>query len=159
MPDRLSPNQRYRAMANNRGRTRPERDLASGLWSHGLRYLTHQGYRLITGRRLTGQPDLVFPRKRVVIFVDGCFWHGCSVCNKSAKETDRFWIEKISANRKRDQRTSASLTSEGWTVLRVPEHDLRPESALKCTLARLIPWLLNQPGQHRLDPDVAVWLR
>ncbi len=138
----MAPTQRYRAMAHNRGRTRPERALASGLWHRGLRYLTHDGYHSVTGKRLIGKPDMVFPRKRIVIFVDGCFWHGCSDCNKSAKLRGQFWTEKIAANRERDQRVTTTLQSEGWTVLRIPEHDVRTKVAFARTIERLMPLLL-----------------
>ncbi len=63
-------------MSHNRGRTGPERALASELWRRGLRYLTYEGYKSISGKRLVGKPDLVFSRERIVVFVDGCFWHG-----------------------------------------------------------------------------------
>ncbi len=149
--DVMTASQRYRAMAHNRGRTRPELALASGLWRHGLRYFTHDGYRAVTGKRLIGKPDLVFPRKRLVIFVDGCFWHGCTDCGKSAEQSGQFWTEKIAINRERDQRVTATLESDGWTVLRIPEHDLRTKVALTQTVEGLIPLLLahyRSDGQY-----------
>ena len=144
--DVMTPVQRYRAMAHNRGRTQPERALASGLWRRGLRYFTHDGYRAVSGKRLLGKPDMVFPRKRVVIFVDGCFWHGCADCNKSSKLSGRFWTEKIATNQERDQRVTASLQTEGWTVLRIPEHDVRTKAALAQTIERLVALLLSNPS-------------
>ena len=132
-------------MAHNRGRTGPERALASGLWRRGLRYFTHDGYRAVTGKRLTGKPDMVFPRKRVVIFVDGCFWHGCADCNRTAKLRGQFWTEKIAVNQERDLRVTASLQAEGWTVLRIPEHDVRTKTALADTVERLVSLLLSNP--------------
>lgn len=69
----LTPEQRHRAMAHARGRTRLERALAVELWRRGLRYLTTDGHKARYRVRLAGQPDLIFPRKRVVVFVDGCF--------------------------------------------------------------------------------------
>ena len=141
----MTPIQRYRAMAHNRGRTAPERALASALWRRGLRYFTHDGYRAVSGQRLIGKPDLVFPRKRVVVFVDGCFWHGCADCNRTAKLRGRFWTEKIVANQERDQRVTASLQAEGWTVLRIPEHDVRTKSALASTVERLVSLLRSNP--------------
>ena len=148
----LNPQQRYKAMAHNRGRTGPERALASGLWRRGLRYFTHDGYRAVSGNRLIGKPDMVFPRKRVVIFVDGCFWHGCSDCNKSAKLSGQFWTEKIATNRERDQRVTVSLQSEGWTVLRIPEHDIRTKTALARTINRLLSILCTSPQQDEREP-------
>ena len=146
--DVMTVSQRYRAMAHNRGRTRPERALASGLWRRGLRYLTHDGYRSVSGERLVGKPDLIFPRKRIVVFVDGCFWHGCPSCGKAPEQSGEFWAEKIATNRRRDERVTAALETAGWTVLRIPEHDIRTKSALAETLER-VSALLN--AGHSLD--------
>ena len=140
--DPMSPTQRYRAMAHNRGRTRPERSLASALWRRGLRYFTHAGYAKISGKRLLGKPDLVFPRKEIVIFVDGCFWHGCPDCGKSVERSGQFWVDKIANNRERDRRVTAKLENDGWTVLRVPEHEVHTRAALSRTVERLIPLLM-----------------
>lgn len=139
----MTPTQRYRAMAHNRGRTQPERALASGLWRRGLRYFTHEGYAVLTGRRLVGKPDLVFPRKKILIFVDGCFWHGCTDCGKSPEQSGQFWVDKITNNRERDRRVTANLEKDGWTVLRIPEHEVRTKAALSQTVERLVPQLLG----------------
>ena len=140
----MTPSQRYQAMAHNRGRTRPERALASGLWRHGLRYLTHEGFAALTGKRLIGKPDLVFSRKKVLIFVDGCFWHGCSDCGKSPEQSGQFWVDKIANNRERDSRVTANLENDGWTVLRIPEHEVRTKAALSRTVERLVSLLLAE---------------
>ena len=144
--DVMSPPQRRKAMAHNRGRTRPERALASGLWRRGIRYLTHAGYRSLTGRRLRGQPDMVFPRKRLLLFVDGCFWHGCPQCDKRPEQSGPRWAEKIAANRQRDLRTTAELESAGWAVLRVPEHAVRTKASLAQTIDNLAPLIRAAPG-------------
>ena len=149
--DVMTPLQRYRAMAHNRGRTAPERALASGLWRRGLRYYTHDGYRAVSGKRLIGKPDMVLPRKRAVIFVDGCFWHGCADCNKTSKLSGRFWTGKIATNQERDQRVTASLQADGWTVLRIPEHDVRTKAALARTIDRLISLLLANAQQENVS--------
>ena len=143
--DVMTPRQRYLAMAHNRGRTIPERALASALWRQGLRYLTSKGYKSISGERLLGNSDLVFPRKRLVIFVDGCFWHGCPQCNRSSQQSGDFWVRKIETNKKRDQRVTLELTTRGWTVLRIPEHDVRTKSALNQTVNWLLPLVRSKP--------------
>ena len=143
--DVMTPTQRRRAMANNRGRTAPERALASALWREGLRFFTHDGYKSVRNQRLVGKPDLVFPRKRVVVFVDGCFWHGCPECRKHAGLTSDFWIGKISANRERDTRVTAQLEEEGWTVIRVPEHDVISKAALAGVVENLTRMIRNAP--------------
>ena len=135
--DVMIPSQRYKAMAHNRGRTRPERALAAGLWRRGIRYYTHRGYQAVSGRRLQGQPDMVFPRKRLIVFVDGCFWHGCPECDKRPEQSGEFWANKINANKQRDQRVTAVLQSEGWTVLRIPEHVVRTKESLAQTVDSL----------------------
>jgi DNA mismatch endonuclease, patch repair protein len=70
---------------------------------------------------LPGTPDFCWPGKRVVLFVDGCFWHGCPHCYKLPKSNVRFWRQKVVDNRKRDRRVDRLLRHKGWTVLRVWE--------------------------------------
>lgn len=113
-------------MRANRGRTKPERALASALWSLGLRYFTSQGYASLSGVRLPGQPDLLFPGPRIVLFLDGCFWHGCETCGRAdPSKLSGFWREKIATNQRRDQRVSDKLMADGWTVIRIWEHEIR----------------------------------
>ena len=82
----------------------------------------------ITGWRrnqpLLGKPDFTFRRERVVVFVDGCFWHGCPKCYKRPKSNQEFWDEKIANNRKRDRKVSRELRRDGWKVIRVWQHRL-----------------------------------
>ena len=82
----------------------------------------------ITGWRrnqpLLGKPDFTFRRERVVVFVDGCFWHGCPKCYKRPKSNRKFWDEKIAANRKRDRLVNSELRGLGWKVGRVWQHQL-----------------------------------
>ena len=151
--DVMTPQQRYKAMVHNRGRTDPERALASGLWRRGIRYFTHQGYKSVRGERLPGDPDMVFPRKRIVIFVDGCFWHGCSECCKHSGLSGEFWINKLSANIERDLRVTRELKAAGWTVLRIPEHDVRTKAALAETINRLVP-LIHGASTKRATLDI-----
>ena len=132
-------------MVSNRGRTRPERALASSLWEMGFRYLTAGGYKSKYGKMLPGQPDIVFPRKRVIIFVDGCFWHGCPQCGKHEGLNDESWVNKIDGNRARDQHVTAKLEDEGWTVLRIPEHDVNTKPALSETVDRLVSLIQATP--------------
>ena len=81
---------------------------------------------------------MIMPRKMVAIFVDGCFWHGCAQCCKHTGLTGEFWIGKINANKMRDERVTAELTSLGWTVLRIPEHDVRTKTTLTKTVDRVV---------------------
>jgi DNA mismatch endonuclease (patch repair protein) len=108
--DVMTPEQRHKAMAHNRGRTKPELALARALWSLGARYLTHRGYRKRFGAGLPGSPDMIFTGQRMVVFVDGCFWHGCADCSGIPTQSGEFWARKIAANRERDRQvTQASV--------------------------------------------------
>ena len=82
----------------------------------------------ITGWRrqypLPGRPDFAFPARRLAVFVDGCFWHGCPRHGTSPKGNARFWREKIARNRERDREVNRELRRRGWRVLRIWEHGL-----------------------------------
>jgi len=125
MRDVLTPDQRFRSMSHNRGRTKPERKLASELWRRGLRYYTSAGYKAVSGRRLPGSPDLIFPRQRLALFVDGCFWHGCSSCKGVPGQSGEYWKAKIEENIARDSRVDGELEAAGWIVIRIWEHELQ----------------------------------
>jgi DNA mismatch endonuclease, patch repair protein len=115
-------------MKANRGRdTRPERALRSAAHALGLRYRV--GARPLPKLRRTA--DLVFPRAKVAVFLDGCFWHGCSEHLRPAKTNEGFWTAKITDNQKRDQDTDRQLAEAGWTVIRVWEHEDPVDAALR----------------------------
>jgi DNA mismatch endonuclease (patch repair protein) len=67
--------------------------------------------------------DVVFPKARVAVFVDGCFWHGCPLHHRPSTTNSAFWRDKVEGNRRRDVETTALLESKGWTVIRAWEHD------------------------------------
>lgn len=73
---------------------------------------------------LPGRPDFIFPSKKIAVFIDGCFWHGCSLCRTFPKANRPFWEAKLLANRRRDQQVAYKLRYLGWTVIRFWEHDL-----------------------------------
>ncbi len=70
---------------------------------------------------VAGKPDFAWPKAKVALFVDGCFWHGCPRCNRPSKSNVEFWQTKVIANRRRDIRVSRRLRRDGWKVLRVWE--------------------------------------
>lgn len=72
-------------------------------------------------RPVFGNPDFCWAKKRVALFVDGCFWHGCPNCKKIPKDYDQYWLDRIAANRKRDRVVTKYLNAHQWTVLRVWE--------------------------------------
>jgi DNA mismatch endonuclease (patch repair protein) len=131
MSDVMTPEQRKKAMQANRGRTRPERALAALLWWHGLRYLTAEGYNSRYGKAVSGHPDLIFQREHAIVFVDGCFWHGCPKCQRAPANMSAFWLEKIRRNVGRDVRITHRLRRSGWSVIRVWEHDLKTKQSLE----------------------------
>ena len=118
--DVLTPEQRRLVMSRIKGKdTRPEMLMRRGLHRCGLRYRLHR-----TG--LPGKPDIVFPKYRTVVFVNGCFWHGhgCSLF-KWPKTRGAFWKSKINRTMERDREVSAVLRAAGWRTLVVWECALK----------------------------------
>jgi DNA mismatch endonuclease (patch repair protein) len=100
--------------------TNPELALRRGLHRQGLRYFVHR--RPVPNVRR--QADIVFPRAKVAVFVDGCFWHGCPQHGRRKHKTnDWYWSEKIRSNQARDRDTNAQLAAAGWHVIRIWEHE------------------------------------
>lgn len=73
---------------------------------------------------ITGCPDFFFERRKLVVFVDGCFWHGCPRCGHIPKSNGRFWATKIKLNKRRDKKTANALRAQGYRVLRIWEHEI-----------------------------------
>jgi DNA mismatch endonuclease (patch repair protein) len=108
-------------MSQIRGKnTRPEVKLRKLLWSAGIR-----GYRI--HYNLTGKPDIVFTKKKIAIFIDGCFWHKCPVCFQEPETRKEFWMKKIQSNIERDKKVNERLKSDGWMVIRIWEHEIKKE--------------------------------
>ncbi|MBE1581153.1 very short patch repair endonuclease [Amycolatopsis roodepoortensis] len=127
-------------MQGNRGRdTRPERRLRTRLHARGLRYRVSA--RPLPGLRRTA--DIVFPKAKVAIFVDGCYWHGCPDHHRQAKTNSQFWKKKIADNKRRDAETSSILEENGWTVLRFWEHEDAAQAADEVFMA------LAESSNHR----------
>lgn len=132
--DTLTPEQRSKRMARVRGKdTKPEmrvRRLVHGL---GYRYRLHRS-------DLPGKPDLVFPSRRKVIFVHGCFWHrhpNCALARMPKSRQD-FWQPKLDANRERDLANQERLRERGWDVLVVWECMLANTAALKARVSAFL---------------------
>ena len=83
----------------------------------------------VTGWRrhlpLPGKPDFAFPKKKVAVFVDGCFWHGCPKCYTRPKTNRKFWDKKRTDNMARDKRVTRQLRGRGWKVIRIWQHSLK----------------------------------
>lgn len=114
---------RSRGMAAVRGRNNKstERRLRASLVRAGVSGWTVQP------RGLNGAPDFVFSLPRVAVFVDGCFWHGCTTCGHYPKTRREFWQAKLDGNKRRDRRTTHRLRRAGFVVLRFWEHELRDD--------------------------------
>lgn len=99
--------------------TQPELDLRRRLHAAGLRYRVDHpplpGFR----RRA----DIVFTRRKIAVFVDGCFWHSCPEHATAPKANAEWWAAKLETNRMRDTDTDKILTEAGWTVIRIWEHE------------------------------------
>lgn len=109
-----------RRMQNTRRRDTPsEIAIRRELHRRGLRYRVDFPPLAELRRRA----DIVFPRQKVAIFCDGCYWHGCPEHGTWPKANSDWWREKIETNRRRDEDTNARLSSAGWTVIRVWEHE------------------------------------
>ncbi|MBD3545682.1 very short patch repair endonuclease [Streptomyces sp. JV180] len=114
-------------MQANRSRdTKPEIALRRAVHALGLRYRV--AVRPLPTLRRTA--DLVFPRQRVAVFLDGCFWHGCPDHHTKAARNSSYWSEKVRRNRERDQDTTERLAEEGWLVIRIWEHEDPATAAL-----------------------------
>lgn len=107
-----------------------ERLVRSGLYKKGLRFRKHV-------KELPGKPDIVFAKAKLVVFIDGDFWHGYRFPSWEHKVSD-FWKKKISKNRERDQRNFRKLRAKGWQVIRLWQHELEsnPDACIaKITVA------------------------
>jgi DNA mismatch endonuclease, patch repair protein len=119
MADVLTPVQRKYNMSRIKGKnTGPELKLRKLLYASGVR-----GYRI--HYKLSGKPDIVFTKKKIAIFIDGCFWHKCPVCFQEPETRKEFWMKKIQSNIDRDKKVDEKLKNDGWKVIRIWEHEIR----------------------------------
>jgi len=118
----MTPEQRSRTMSRIRKTdTKPELTVRRLTFARGLRYRKYAS-------DLPGKPDLVFASARVVVFVDGDFWHGWRFEEWGRKLSSPYWKGKIQRNRERDQEHRARLEADGWTVLRIWEHEVEADA-------------------------------
>lgn len=104
---------------NRRRDTKPEIAVRRLVHAAGLRYrVDHRPLKCLNRRA-----DLVFPRQKIAVFIDGCFWHGCAEHHTVARSNETFWAEKVRRNRERDRDTDARLDADGWLILRAWEHE------------------------------------
>ena len=133
-----TPEQRHYNMSQIHGKdTKPEVLVRKYLFSRGLRYRKN-------GRRLPGHPDIVLPKYKTVIFVNGCFWHGHNGCRHFVlpKSNTEYWTRKIAGNISRDHEEHAKLTELGWNVIVVWECQLKTKNK-NDTLSGLFQSIVN----------------
>lgn len=134
MTDTVDAQTRSRIMSRVRGKdTQPEMVVRRLVFAAGYRYRLH-------GRNLPGRPDLVFPGRHKVIFVHGCFWHrheGCALARLPKSRLD-FWLPKLEANSRRDERDRSALLEMGWDVLIVWECELTDVEALRARIGTFL---------------------
>ena len=119
MTDVFTKAKRSEVMSRIRGRGNKDTELAlAGLLRRGK----------ITGWRrhlpIPGKPDFTFLKQRIVVFMDGCFWHGCPKHSNMPASNRAFWKKKLTGNKMRDRRVNRALRKHGWRVIRIWEHDL-----------------------------------
>jgi DNA mismatch endonuclease (patch repair protein) len=119
---------------------------SKGNKSTELRLIEVFSERSIKGWRrnypVKGHPDFVFPKRRIAIFVDGCFWHGHDCRNTRPKENEAFWTAKRERNMVRDKAVTEEFERRGWTVLRIWECELKKKN-LPDLLAKLDSLLID----------------
>ena len=118
MTDNLSREKRSKVMSCIRSKnTKPELIIRKILWSKGKRYRIHN-------KTVVGTPDISNKDKKIAIFIDGCFWHGCDKCYKEPRTNITYWRNKICNNKKRRTFVTEQLRSNGWTVMEFWEHQV-----------------------------------
>ena len=122
--DRVTKEQRSRNMSAVRGRNNQSTELEL---LKVLRSSKISGWRRHS-KNIPGTPDFVFPKNRMAVFVDGCFWHGCRQHYKLPKSNRKFWANKITRNTQRDREVGRKLRKRGWTVVRIWEHQIKNNS-------------------------------
>lgn len=137
--DKRSPTAKSTRVSENMSRikgkdTKPELLLRKALYQAGVR-----GYRK-NYKKLPGKPDIVFLRKRIALFVQGCFWHGCETCGRrTPTHNSAYWMNKIDKNIARDKDNNEKLQAMGYIVVEIWEHQLKND--LKATTEKILQLL------------------
>jgi len=137
--DRVTKEKRSRIMAAVHSKdTGTELMVRRFLWSQGIRYRIHPAY-------LPGKPDIVIPRRKLAIFVHGCFWHGHENCTRGRLPQSRidYWKAKIETNKSRDRLIEEKLKAKGWRQLVIWECQLRTKKAASVALPRVLNQILS----------------
>ena len=119
MPDVFTKRKRSEVMSRIRGRGNKDTELALASIFRRNRI---SGWR--RNQSVFGKPDFVFPKLKLAVFVDGCFWHSCPKHRTKPANNAAFWRKKLAANKARDRRVTRTLRRMGWRVVRIWEHEL-----------------------------------
>ena len=144
MADTMTPEQRSRCMSAVKGKdTKPEMIVRRYLFSKGLRFRLHV-------RSLPGNPDIVLPKYKTVVFINGCFWHGHEGCKyyRLPKSNVEFWESKITNNKSRDVQNEIKLKELGWRVIRIWECEIRRVQDREQSLEKLYHQILRKPSRY-----------
>jgi DNA mismatch endonuclease, patch repair protein len=117
--DTVSKEKRSRVMRLVKSQeTSLEKKIRSRLWKRGIRYRENKS-------TLFGKPDLLVASKKVVVFIDSCFWHGCDMHLRMPRSNIDYWVNKINRNKKRDRFVNSHYKKRGWNILRFWEHQIK----------------------------------
>ncbi len=147
--DTLSPEQRHRTMAAVKSKsTKPELAIRTLLHTSGFRFRLHR-------KDLPGNPDIVLPKYKTVIFVHGCFWHQHPGCKHAARpaSNQEYWEKKLDRNINRDKRNLNDLGLLGWRVLVIWECETRDKAAL---VERMISFILGRTPDDEIEEGSSV---
>jgi DNA mismatch endonuclease (patch repair protein) len=133
MPDVFNKKTRSRVMAAIRSRENKGTELRLISIFRANRV---KGWR--RHQKVIGNPDFVFWRERVAVFVDGCFWHGCEKHGRRPGSNQEYWQSKLARNKRRDKRYTAELKQAGWRVVRLWQHDLASEPRVITVIRRAL---------------------
>lgn len=129
MTDNLTKEQRTKCMSNIKSKwTIQERKIHNYLKGNKIKHTMHP--------KLQGNPDIWLKERNTLVFLQGCFWHKCPKCYKEPKSRKKYWIPKIENNVKRDRKNTKILKSQGYSILKVWEHQIKKQFDL--TLRNII---------------------
>jgi len=135
--DRITKEQRSSIMSRIRSKnTNPEIVVRKALWKNKLRYRLHD-------KSIPGTPDISIKSKKIVIFIDGCFWHGCPICYVAPKSNTKYWKKKMLYNQKRRKVVKEKLRKDNWTIMEFWECQVT--SSLKKIVSTIQKTLVSIP--------------
>ena len=152
MPDCFSTEKRSQVMAQIKSTgTLPETRLGAllALW-------LPEEEILHAPKEIVGRPDFVLTARKIAIFLDGCFFHGCPQHYREPKQNSEYWLAKVARNRRHDKQVTKALKAAGWRVIRIWEHELRtPKMTGRDRIRRRIRYALAASSTESVLPQAA----